>query len=246
MAKTFALAIEEAAKLHPAAEPLIVHAALLAPEPIPLYLFAEAREQFGEPLASALAGDGLDEAVAALRSFALVDREAIADEREASITTDTIRLHRLVRQVAAARREVNAHEDARRALVEAMAAVYPEGVFNDPDTWPRARRLDGLALALVGGDAAPPERTEKPAAVLLDGLATYRHAALAAYAQARPLCERALAIREKALGPEHPDTATSLDHLALLLKAQDDLAGGAPAARARAGDPREGARSRAS
>src|SRR5262245_16505145 len=36
VAKTFALAIEEAAKLHPAAEPLIVHAALLAPEPIPL------------------------------------------------------------------------------------------------------------------------------------------------------------------------------------------------------------------
>src|SRR5207302_10961103 len=36
VAKTFALAIDEAAKLHPAAEPLIVHAALLAPEPIPL------------------------------------------------------------------------------------------------------------------------------------------------------------------------------------------------------------------
>jgi hypothetical protein len=39
VAKTFGLAIEEAAKLHPAAEPLIVHAALLAPEPIPLFLF---------------------------------------------------------------------------------------------------------------------------------------------------------------------------------------------------------------
>src|SRR5262249_58097316 len=36
-AKSFALAIDEAAKLHPAAEALIVHAALLAPEPIPLF-----------------------------------------------------------------------------------------------------------------------------------------------------------------------------------------------------------------
>ena len=88
VAKTFALAIDEAAKLHPAAEPLIVHAALLAPEPIPLFLFAEAREKFGEPLASALADDGLDEAVAALRAFALVDRESIADERDPAITTD--------------------------------------------------------------------------------------------------------------------------------------------------------------
>jgi hypothetical protein len=38
VAKTFALAIEEASKLHPGAEPLIAHAGLLAPEPIPLFL----------------------------------------------------------------------------------------------------------------------------------------------------------------------------------------------------------------
>src|SRR5271157_4492706 len=104
VAKTFALAIDEAAKLHPAAEPLLVHAALLAPEPIPLFLFAEALEKFGEPLASALAGDGLDEAVAALRAFALVDRETIIDERDPAVSTNTIRLHRLVREIAAARR----------------------------------------------------------------------------------------------------------------------------------------------
>src|SRR5438309_9915359 len=87
VAKTFALAIDEATKLHPAAEPLIVYAALLAPEPIPLFLFSEAREKFGEPLAAALAGEGLDEAVAALRAFALVDRERIPDERDPTITT---------------------------------------------------------------------------------------------------------------------------------------------------------------
>ena len=80
LAKIFALAIDEAAKLNPAAEPLIFHAALLVPEPIPLFLFSERREKFGEPLASDLAGDGLDEAVAALRAFALVDRETIVDE----------------------------------------------------------------------------------------------------------------------------------------------------------------------
>jgi hypothetical protein len=103
--KTFALAIGEAAALNPAAEMLIVRAALLAPDPIPLFLFSEAREKFGEPLATALAGDGIDEAVAALRDFALVAREAIADERGLSITTDAIRLHRLVREVAAGRCE---------------------------------------------------------------------------------------------------------------------------------------------
>ena len=39
-----------------------------------------------------------------------------------------------------------------------------------------------------------------------------------ALAAARPLYERALAIREKVLGPEHPDTATSLNNLAALLQ----------------------------
>ena len=132
VAKTFALAIDEAARLHPGAEPLIVHAALLAPEPIPLFLFSEAREKFGEPLASALADDGLDEAVAALRAFALVDRETIVDERDHTITTDCIRLHRLVRQVASGRRDGAAREEVRRTLIDAVATVYPDKCFQLP------------------------------------------------------------------------------------------------------------------
>jgi hypothetical protein len=157
VAKTFGLAIEEAAKLHPAAGPLIVHAALLAPEPIPLFLFAEARKKLGEPLASAFVGDGLDEAVAALRTFALLNRETIADERDPAITTETIRLHRLVREVAAARWDGKPREDALRALLEAVAVVYPgaEEVFTHPKTWPRARRLDALALALTTPHVLP-------------------------------------------------------------------------------------------
>ena len=63
---------------------------------------------------------------------------------------------------------------------------------------------------------------------LLDRAASYRHGALAAYAQARPLSERALAITEKALGPEHPTTATSLNNLAGLLQDQGDLAAARP------------------
>jgi tetratricopeptide (TPR) repeat protein len=64
-------------------------------------------------------------------------------------------------------------------------------------------------------------------AKLLDRAGAYFYGR-AAYAGARPLYERALAIREKALGPEHPDTATSLNNLALLLLAQGDLAAARP------------------
>jgi len=224
VAKTFALAIEEAANQHPSSEPLIVHAALLAPEPIPLFLFAEAREKFGEPLASTLAGDGLDEIVATLRTFALIDRETIVDERDTTVATDTVRLHRLVRLVAAARRPADAREQVRRALVDAVAAVYPEDVSRNPKTWPRARRLDALAVALVGGTREPPVAAEKRAAELLIGLAEYSFSTLAAYGRVQSFRELALRIRERVLGVEHPDTVSSLAKLGLAHQANGDLA----------------------
>jgi tetratricopeptide (TPR) repeat protein len=227
VAKTFALAIEKAAKLHPAAEPLITHAALLAPEPIPLFLFLEGRKEFGEPLAAALKDDGLIEAIAALRAFALVDRETIVDERDPALTTDCIRLHRLVRQVAQDRCEGEAREAMRRQLIDAMAAVCPLDVGDHPQTWPRVRRLDALTQSLLG-DAAVPPGVEEYAANVLSAVADYRKEALAAYRQARMLHERALAIREKAVGMEHPDTARSLNSVALLLKAEGDLASARP------------------
>jgi hypothetical protein len=119
VAKTFALAIEEVAKLHPGAEPLIVQAALLAPEPIPLFLFAEACEKFGEPLTNALDGNGLDEAAAALRSFA---RSLIAQSSRTSATRQSRPAPRActAREVAAARHHREAREDRVRVLIEAV------------------------------------------------------------------------------------------------------------------------------
>jgi tetratricopeptide (TPR) repeat protein len=226
VANSFALAIEEAAKLNPAAKPLIVHAALLAPEPIPLFLFAEAREKFGSPLATALADDGLDEAVAALRAFALIDRESIMDQRDASITTDAIRLHRLVREVAAAQCEGEARDQLRRVLIAALSAVYPGDGYSNPGSWPRCALLTPHLLAIceteMADTAANAERAD-----LLNRAGSYFHGR-AAYSAARPLFERALAIREKARGPEHPDTAQGLNNLALLLRAQGDLAAARP------------------
>jgi tetratricopeptide (TPR) repeat protein len=225
VAKTFALAIEKAAKLHAAAEPLIVHAALLAPEPIPLFLFAEGRAKLGEPLASALEEDGLIEAIAALRAFALVDRETIADERDPAITTDCVRLHRLVREVTGARRADDAREELRHALIAAVAAIYPHDIDVGPKEWPRARRLDAIALALVDSGAAVPSGAEEIVARLLGELAAYRSRVLADHAGARRLDERALAICEAAFGSEHAETAVCLNNLALALSAGGDLAG---------------------
>ena len=48
------------------------------------------------------------------------------------------------------------------------------------------------------------------------------------YAAAEPLYRRALAGREKALGPDHPDTLTSVNNLAVLLQAKGDYAAAEP------------------
>ncbi len=48
------------------------------------------------------------------------------------------------------------------------------------------------------------------------------------YDEAIPLAVRALAIREKSLGADHPSTATSLSNLALLYEAKGDYARAEP------------------
>ncbi len=48
------------------------------------------------------------------------------------------------------------------------------------------------------------------------------------YAEAEPLYKRSLAIREKALGPQHPHVATSLNNLADLYRAQGKYAEAEP------------------
>jgi len=48
------------------------------------------------------------------------------------------------------------------------------------------------------------------------------------YAGAEPLLRRALAIDEKALGPDHPDVAVDLNNLAKLFETKGDYAAAEP------------------
>ena len=225
-AKAFALAIEEAAKRHPAAEPLLVAAAMLPPEPVPLFLFSEGRSALAEGLGKNLEGRGIDRAVAALRRFALVEVESIPDERDPAITTETIRLHRLIRMAALWRRDAAVTGAIQRGLFAAFVAAYPKRVF-EPQSWPHCRRLAAIATALLGPDVEPAANSAIVFANMLIWVGQYRGEA-AAYRSARPLFERALAIKERLRGPDHPQTGVAVSELAGLLQAQGDLAAARP------------------
>ena len=114
----------------------------------------------------------------------------------------------------------------RHAIASAVAAVYPRDGFENPAAWPRCAVLTPHLLAICEAEIADTAANAEPAE-LLNRAGGYFHGR-AAYSAARPLYERALAIREKALGPEHPKTAMSLNNLALLLRAQGDLAAARP------------------
>ena len=79
--------------------------------------------------------------------------------------------------------------------------------------WPSGKRPLDLSIPMW-------HRSLNNLAMLYDSLGDY--------AKAEPLYKRALAIREKALGPEHPDVATSLNNLATLYDTLGDYAKAEP------------------
>ena len=98
---------------------------------------------------------------------------------------------------------------AARPLYE-RALKIREKIFG-PDHPEVATILNNLALVIkVQGEYALLRNVQRNYDALLQ--------LKAAYAEARPLYERALKIKEKTLGPDHPAVATSLDNLAGLLQ----------------------------
>ena len=142
--------------------------------------------------------------------------------------TQTVTMHRLVQ--AAVQHEMTDEERqhwAEQAVLAVESAFPPGKDILKIQNWPRCERLLSQALRC----AALIERWqfETPAvARLLHLTAHYLHEHAAHYAEAEPLLQRALQIREKLFGAEHPDVAMSLNDLAGLYQAQGRYAQAEP------------------
>jgi hypothetical protein len=216
VARTFEIAIEAATAVHPAAELLLVYAALLVQGPVPLFFFSKAREEFGKPLASLLDGVGLEDAVAALRTFALVNRETIADKNGAPTRFEAIRLHNLVREIAVARCEGEAKRQMNSTLVAAMAAAFPADGYDNPALWPLCDLLMAHLPRIIWAEPRPLKEFAK----IESSVARYVFAR-AEYRGAKRWFELALSSTEAAYGAEHPEFAIALSDLARALEAVD-------------------------
>jgi hypothetical protein len=156
----------------------------------------------------------LDEAIAALRRFALVK----AGEQ-------TLAMHRLVQQVLRHQLDPKQHRHRAATALRLISAGFPADHTN-PDAWPTYARLLPHALA-VTGHAQPLGIELRRVAWLLNeaGLYLWKRAD---HPQARSLFERALSIREMYLGANDLDTAKSLNDFALIVRAQGDLGAAHP------------------
>jgi tetratricopeptide (TPR) repeat protein len=211
VAATFNLAIDDASRQCSEAAPLMSFLAHCAPDRIPMTLVEGAIDDETERLA----------ALAALSEVSLFKHDPFEDDLPA------VTVHRLVQAVARGRAKTNRTAQGAVALLMArLLAVYPRDGYGNPASWPRCAPLTPHLLATCETEMADTAANAN-CADLLNRAADYFHSR-AAYSEAQPLYERALAIREKVLGPEHPDTAASLNILARLLQYKGNLAGARP------------------
>ncbi len=221
VAKTYALAIEEAAKLNPAAGVLMSYAAALPPDPIPIFFFLEGLKWTKE---AAFSEEAIHDAIAALRAFALVGRVSVTDENASPI--DAIHLHRLVKEVALGLQGSGQAEEVRLNLGIAAVKVYPEpqpSSHDDPDAWGRCRVLSSLVSSIIESEMERPTRLGVGVVNLLRRLAIYRYRVLGDTTKARQLLETAVATIERHLGANDPGIASTLNELADVVQNQGDL-----------------------
>ena len=238
VATTWSLSFQKVEQANPIAAELLRICAFLAPDAIPEELLVEAlktplavSEGLGEegngfsPLTSrscqqpkstspGTSGGEINKAIAILRAYSLIQRNT--EEK-------TMRAHRLVQAVVRDALEEQVQVAWITRVICATNSLFPQVAFS---AWKQCARY--LPQALVC-DAWVTEKNLK----LLEGASMLHRAGWylyerAQYAEAEPLYVRALAIREQLLGVSHPNTAHTLNNLAVLYRSQGKYAEAEP------------------
>jgi hypothetical protein len=201
LAASVQIALDRLAAQSPAGLVLLILAAHLGPEPIPLTLFTTHPAHMPGSLAT-VAGDPLAfaELIQLLRQYGL-----------AHVEPGALELHRLL--AAILRTQPYAHQVLPILVIRLLRAAVPaDEPWDNPPVWPAWRQL--LPHVLVATDPhGSVTGVEEDVAWLLDRAAQYLQTR-GEPATARPLFERARDLRRSRLGDDHPDTLESASNLA--------------------------------
>jgi tetratricopeptide (TPR) repeat protein len=215
VAVTFSLAFSKVAEANPAAADLLRVCAFLGSDSIPEEIFSGGARELGAALASAAESSlSLTDAIREAARFSLLKRHP---------DTRTLSLHRLAQAVLRDEMDGDTSRMWAECAVRALNEVFPDGEYS---AWPLCSRLiphAELLASIIGSYGF-----RFPEAARLMNQAGYYLKQRAQYAEAEELYQRALSIREKVLGSEHPYIATTLNDLALLYYSQGKYAEAEP------------------
>lgn len=215
---TFAMILAATARHHPAIWDLLRVCACLQPDAIPEEIFRQGAELLGSQL-QAVCHEPLEwnRLLGVACSSSLLSRQP---------EEQTLSLHRLVQTVLLDGMTEAEREQWNTRVIQALNAVFPDFRFSTEYTFRRqSNRLLSHVLHCLRQAGTDEE------ALTFASLA--HRAALtlgerASYAEAEALSLRALQIREQALGPDHPEVASSLHHLGYLYWSQGKYAEAEP------------------
>jgi tetratricopeptide (TPR) repeat protein len=213
VATVWSLSLEHVREEAPGAEALLELCAFLAPEDIPRNLPGEHPEVLPEELRE-LAGDPLayNQTLGVIGDYSL-----------ATVTPTALGLHRLVQAVIRARLDDRGGQWAQIA-VEVIDAAFPKD-SQEVAHWPICQRLLPHLLA-VADHAERLKVADEVTGGLLDRASAYLRSR-GQPREARLVAERALAITQQALGPDHPTMGDRHNELGRALREAGDY----PAAR---------------
>ena len=206
---TWLLSFARVEERNPAAADLLRICAYLAPDAIPETILTRGADELGELLSPVVADPILfDQAIEPLRAYSLLKRDP---------QTRTLTVHHLVQAIVREQIGTGApsllwKERAIQAVLAAIPNVMNVAQWNACEQW--------LPHALLSATWIAQEQIHTPETALLLNQAGYYLKTRGRYSDAQRLYEQALAIREQVLGELHPSTATSLNNLAALHRAQ--------------------------
>ena len=204
VAATWSLSFQKVEQANPAAADVLRLCAFLAPDAIPEEFFSEGAAELG-PQLEPVAADPLawDLALKELLAYSLLTRDP---------RTETLTIHRLVQAILQDEMDEPTQRLWAERTIKATSRAFP---YVEQDTRVRCERLlphaQVCATLILESEFTFPE-----AARLLNQTAYFLEHFRVSYPEALPLYQRALAICEKVLGPEHPHTLIVRENTAAL------------------------------